>query len=303
MAGYASTCFAGEALRWYEGLDEDVQDDWKKLRTAMLERFPPVSEQPPQPASGPSLASIPGNLIPTAPAAPPAAPPAALPASPPAGPLESPSTIRPRAIYASPPGAVPAAPPPRRIPAPAAAFNTLMIGSGPTRRGRVSTTADSSPNRGWISNSPLDGDYEIIPHPSQDQTVESSPVPSGRSYALNASLPPRLGQTNPRGIPSIRSLAGPKATTTRTPPPQIGPAFMKLKIFHSQSDELIAIRVPPTVTYAQLIAKVSERLGGEVLALRYQEGYDGKKVWRGLKDDADLTEWLGTGNKLVLYAN
>ncbi|KIO30515.1 hypothetical protein M407DRAFT_242168 [Tulasnella calospora MUT 4182] len=60
MAGYASTCFAGEALRWYEGLDDDVQDDWKQLRTAMLERFPPVSEKPPQSASEPSPASIPG---------------------------------------------------------------------------------------------------------------------------------------------------------------------------------------------------------------------------------------------------
>lgn len=60
LAGYASTCFAGEALRWYEGLDEDVQDDWKQLRTSMLERFPPVSEQPTPTASEPSPASIPG---------------------------------------------------------------------------------------------------------------------------------------------------------------------------------------------------------------------------------------------------
>ncbi|KAG8921736.1 hypothetical protein FRC00_008290, partial [Tulasnella sp. 408] len=60
MAGYASTCFAGEALRWYEGLDEDVQDDWKQLRAALLERFPPVSEPPPKPANEPSPATIPG---------------------------------------------------------------------------------------------------------------------------------------------------------------------------------------------------------------------------------------------------
>lgn len=60
MAGYASTCFEGEALKWYEGLDEDVQNDWKQLRTALLERFPPLTEQPPQSTSKPHPASIPG---------------------------------------------------------------------------------------------------------------------------------------------------------------------------------------------------------------------------------------------------
>ncbi|KAG8891518.1 hypothetical protein FRC01_014653, partial [Tulasnella sp. 417] len=40
-AQYASTCIAGEALRWYESLDEETQADWGLLRKALLERYPP----------------------------------------------------------------------------------------------------------------------------------------------------------------------------------------------------------------------------------------------------------------------
>ncbi|KAG8976343.1 hypothetical protein FRB90_009234 [Tulasnella sp. 427] len=42
-AQYASTCIAGEALRWYESLDEETQNDWRLLRKALLERYPPTS--------------------------------------------------------------------------------------------------------------------------------------------------------------------------------------------------------------------------------------------------------------------
>ncbi|KIO29760.1 hypothetical protein M407DRAFT_163684 [Tulasnella calospora MUT 4182] len=40
-AQYASTCIAGEALRWYESLDQEIQGDWGLLRKALLERYPP----------------------------------------------------------------------------------------------------------------------------------------------------------------------------------------------------------------------------------------------------------------------
>lgn len=39
IAHYAASCFAGAALRWLEGLDEEFQYDWKKLRKAMLQRW------------------------------------------------------------------------------------------------------------------------------------------------------------------------------------------------------------------------------------------------------------------------
>lgn len=40
IAHYAVACFAGAALRWLEGLDEDLQTDWRRLRKAMLQRWP-----------------------------------------------------------------------------------------------------------------------------------------------------------------------------------------------------------------------------------------------------------------------
>ncbi|KAG8941868.1 hypothetical protein FRC04_004045 [Tulasnella sp. 424] len=53
IADFASTCFVGDALRWYEDLDEDVQRDWRKLRLALLTQWPAPSQRdqaaPPNP--------------------------------------------------------------------------------------------------------------------------------------------------------------------------------------------------------------------------------------------------------------
>lgn len=40
MAEIASLCFTGEALEWYENLEDGVQTDWSVLRRALLARFP-----------------------------------------------------------------------------------------------------------------------------------------------------------------------------------------------------------------------------------------------------------------------
>lgn len=45
VADFASTCLAGDALRWYENLDEDVQGDWRKLRLAILTQWPAPSRR------------------------------------------------------------------------------------------------------------------------------------------------------------------------------------------------------------------------------------------------------------------
>ncbi|KAG8977591.1 hypothetical protein FRB90_008743, partial [Tulasnella sp. 427] len=37
-----STCLTGAALRWYVDLDDDTQNDWKLLRRAILQRYPPA---------------------------------------------------------------------------------------------------------------------------------------------------------------------------------------------------------------------------------------------------------------------
>ncbi|KAG8979327.1 hypothetical protein FRB90_008093, partial [Tulasnella sp. 427] len=41
VARYAATCFTGNALLWYSDLDQDTQGSWRKLRAALLRRYPP----------------------------------------------------------------------------------------------------------------------------------------------------------------------------------------------------------------------------------------------------------------------
>ncbi|KAG9047180.1 hypothetical protein FS837_002872 [Tulasnella sp. UAMH 9824] len=42
MADFAATCLANDALRWWSGLDEEVQGSWKLLRRAMFSKYRPV---------------------------------------------------------------------------------------------------------------------------------------------------------------------------------------------------------------------------------------------------------------------
>jgi hypothetical protein len=39
MADYLSICIGGSALAWYESLDDEIQQDWKRLRTSLIQRF------------------------------------------------------------------------------------------------------------------------------------------------------------------------------------------------------------------------------------------------------------------------
>ncbi|KAG8915918.1 hypothetical protein FRC00_007197 [Tulasnella sp. 408] len=40
IAQYASTCFADSALEWYLTLEDETQTSWKKLRLALVQRYP-----------------------------------------------------------------------------------------------------------------------------------------------------------------------------------------------------------------------------------------------------------------------
>ncbi|KAG8913588.1 hypothetical protein FRC01_004473 [Tulasnella sp. 417] len=71
-AAFASTCFYGPALRWFEELDENVQSDWKLLRRAILQKWPAEARAggsasgslptfaaaPPPAAAGPSAPTL-----------------------------------------------------------------------------------------------------------------------------------------------------------------------------------------------------------------------------------------------------
>ncbi|BGP24924.1 budemergence protein 1 [Rhodotorula toruloides] len=95
-----------------------------------------------------------------------------------------------------------------------------------------------------------------------------------------------------------------------------GVPFIKIKIFHRNTDDLIAIRVPPTVSHPALLDKVRERLGSDVTHLRYREEVGSVAPTAGsqvvmaggarlimLENDEDLERWVRSGAKLVLYAD
>jgi bud emergence protein 1 len=78
-------------------------------------------------------------------------------------------------------------------------------------------------------------------------------------------------------------------------------AFVKIKIFDRVADDLIAIRVHPRVTHAELMEKVQSRLGGDVTNLRYRDSVTNDFV--GLDSDEDLRFWMDSTDKHVLFAD
>jgi len=77
-------------------------------------------------------------------------------------------------------------------------------------------------------------------------------------------------------------------------------AFVKIKIFHRRTDDLIAIRVSPRVTHGQLMEKVRERLGNDVQNVSYRSN---EGSFADLEDDYELRDWLDHAEKHVLYAS
>ncbi|KAG8917435.1 hypothetical protein FRC00_013623, partial [Tulasnella sp. 408] len=58
IADYIATCFNGNALQWYSELDEETQESWRRLRTALLRRYPPAgpnSALPTEPTRTPAM--------------------------------------------------------------------------------------------------------------------------------------------------------------------------------------------------------------------------------------------------------
>ncbi|KAI0356725.1 hypothetical protein OH77DRAFT_1589137 [Trametes cingulata] len=77
-------------------------------------------------------------------------------------------------------------------------------------------------------------------------------------------------------------------------------AFVKIKIFDRVKDDLVAIRVHPRVTHAQLMDKVQARLGGNVASLRFRDSLSNELL--PLENDAELRNWLENTERHVLYA-
>ncbi|GAA5943828.1 phosphatidylinositol-3-phosphate-binding protein BEM1 [Sporobolomyces koalae] len=126
----------------------------------------------------------------------------------------------------------------------------------------------------------------------------------------NHARTPSHGQHSAPG--SVHSNSAPMGTANQNVP------FIKIKIFHRNTDDLIAIRVPPNVSLHALLDKVRERLGSDVANLRYREEVGGLAPppnsnsqivmaggarLIGIDTDDDLERWVRSGARLVLYAD
>ncbi|KZT74561.1 hypothetical protein DAEQUDRAFT_807667 [Daedalea quercina L-15889] len=113
--------------------------------------------------------------------------------------------------------------------------------------------------------------------------------PSGRVSQAEST------RTSTSGRSRSQSHAAPPVSASN---PQI--AYIKIKIFAQNAEEIVAIRVHPRVTHAQLMAKASERLQSRVAKLRYRDSVS--EAFVDLRGDSDLRQWLDNTERHVLYA-
>lgn len=158
----------------------------------------------------------------------------------------------------------------------------------------------------------------IQQHPYTSNSRSNSPVPRSSSPLANNDYvsQPRWNSNhsaNSLSTSSVRSNSGSggrsrsqSTTTNNFNSPTISAAnpqtaFVKIKIFDRVADDLVAIRVHPRVSHAELMEKVQTRLGGEVSNLRYRDSVSNSFV--GLSSDQDLRLWMESTDKYVLYAD
>ncbi|QRV76435.1 SH3 domain-containing protein [Ceratobasidium sp. AG-Ba] len=129
---------------------------------------------------------------------------------------------------------------------------------------------------------------------AQSQSQSRSQSQAGRYSEYEAA-----GQLMSPPLPTASS--GGTSGGVHTP----NPAFIKVKIFHRSTDDLIAIRVPPNVTHKQLMTKVRERLDRDVAKLQYRDSMRGRgeEGFIELIGDEALREWIRASDKLVLFAD
>ncbi|KAG6918225.1 hypothetical protein DXG01_015818 [Tephrocybe rancida] len=149
------------------------------------------------------------------------------------------------------------------------------------------------------SNSPLRERITPVLPPTQRSTDDYYKYPSPTS-ASTASAASRSSAA----VSSRSQSQSIVSNTINSPPisaanPQT--AFVKIKIFDRVADDLIAIRVHPRVTHTELMDKVQARLGGEVANLRYRDSVT--TAFIGLDSDEDLSAWIESTDKHVLFAD
>lgn len=159
------------------------------------------------------------------------------------------------------------------------------------------------------------------PSSASRHSQPSSQWSAGHGRNASSSRASPLAQVDPTSRPPSSSQAhymsgGPTTAVSTTssftaPQPSAGlpsggqPPYVKIKIYDRATDDLIALRVHPNVSHAELFEKVRARLGSEVNVLRYRTSMAGPGggSYREIGGDDELRNWMRTEDqKLVLYA-
>ncbi|EJT97738.1 hypothetical protein DACRYDRAFT_119394 [Dacryopinax primogenitus] len=159
-----------------------------------------------------------------------------------------------------------------------------------------STRPRTSSGRSGLSTAPTSASPPT--EPGDGRSRASSGAGHGRIAGNGA------GGYNPDYPPaplwSASRLAASPAISANVPQP----AYLKIKVFNAQTDDIVAIRVHPRVSFAELMQKIRERVGA-VTRVRYR----GSKYRPGtgdlgtiLENDEQMVEWFVSGERLILYA-
>lgn len=171
--------------------------------------------------------------------------------------------------------------------------------------------------------SPVDRESYGAAYPGSNSTTRpgsaaaslNNQFPNGRSSRGSTTSSHARGASYSTRSPATDSMSSPWGSSAalqqpQQQQPQSAPAFIKIKIFHRNTDDLIAIRVPPNVGRQALLDKTRERLGNDVEKLRYREdippheriGSTSARLIE-LHSDEDLAAWVRSGKKQVLYVD
>ena len=114
--------------------------------------------------------------------------------------------------------------------------------------------------------------------------------------------PPQAAPTPPQPVQPNLDVSNPQQSRISASVPQT--AFIKIKIFDRVQDDLIVTRVHSHVTHEQLLDKVQQRLGRQVvrLSFRRETGEDGEDYVL-LQQDDDILRWIGSTDEHVLYVD
>ncbi|KAI9063376.1 hypothetical protein FKP32DRAFT_1572089 [Trametes sanguinea] len=161
-----------------------------------------------------------------------------------------------------------------------------------------SRTHSPAPSRDGLgrSRSPLEIDpYEANTHSRSSLSSSHDPSPVSMRSSQAGSVHTAATSTSGRSRSASNAAYTPPISATNP-----NAAFVKIKIFDRVQDDLVAIRVHPRVTHAQLMDKVQARLGGNVAVLRYRDSLSNELL--PLENDSELREWLESTDRHVLYA-